>query len=52
MYFQAFGDLPPLVVAVFKFSLVWMFSLVHWSFISLSITRMFLIFKVSSVFLI
>ena len=37
------------MVALLKFSLMWMASLVRCSFISLSITRMFLLFKVSSV---
>ena len=50
--FQAFGYLPPLVLAVLKFSLMWMASLVRCSLISLSVTRMFLLIKVSSDFLI
>ena len=43
---------PTAIYAVLKFSLMWMTTLVSCCFISLSITRMFLIFMVSSLFLI
>ena len=46
--FQAFGHPPPLLVAALKFSLMWSAGLVRCSFISLSVTRMFLLFRVST----
>ena len=43
------GDPLSLVVAVLKSSLLWMVNLVQCSFISLSVTRVYLIFKGNSV---
>ena len=48
---EAFGPPHELLIIVIKFAQTWIFTLVQLSFISLSITRMVLIFKVGNVFL-